>query len=192
LGKAATASKGEIQRLDAEAWINGALDVVAAQGIDGVRVETLAKMLNVTKGSFYWHFADRDALLAAILNHWRRTATLAIIARLDQTEQTAAGRLRQLLKLPFHGPRAERGANVELSIRLWGRRDSRAATALAEVDQLRLSYIESLLRDCGFDAASAKARAILAYAFIRVATTLIEPEDDATLTQCIQALTRQS
>jgi AcrR family transcriptional regulator len=175
-------------RLDEAAWIECALDVLAEQGIDGVRVEILAKLLNVTKGSFYWHFRDRDALLEAILNEWRRQATLRIIARLDQTEQTPAGRLRHLIKLPFQGARSERGANVELSLRLWGRRDPRAAAALAEVDQLRMSYIESLFRDSGFDAARAKARAVLAYSFIRVATTLIQPGDDVTLGSCIHSL----
>jgi AcrR family transcriptional regulator len=189
LAKAVLMAKRETPRLDEEAWINCALDMLAEQGIYGVRVEILAKHLNVTKGSFYWHFKDRDALLEAILNSWRRQATLRIIARLDQTEQTPAGRLRHLINLPFQGPRSERGASVELSLRLWGRRDPRAAAALAEVDQLRLSYIESLLRDCGFDAASAKARAVLAYSFIRVATTLIHPADELTLDHCIRLVT---
>jgi hypothetical protein len=54
-----------------------------------------------------------------------------------------------------------------------------------------LSYIESLLRDCGFDTAQAAARAVLAYSFIRVATTLIDPADKKGLENCLNLLTSQ-
>ena len=168
--------------------MRAALEILADHGIDGVRVEVLAKQLGVTKGSFYWHFKDRDALLNAILDTWRRQATLRIISRLDQTAQGSAGRLRQLLNLPFGGPRSERGADVELALRLWGRQDASAHTALAEVDALRLHYIAGLLEDCGYAADVAKARAVLAYAFIRVGTTLIGPGDVATLELCLGLL----
>jgi AcrR family transcriptional regulator len=175
-------------RLDIAAWVQAALDIVAAQGVDGVRVEVLAKQLGVTKGSFYWHFRDRDALLEAVLDSWRREATLRIISRLDQAAQSAADRLRYLLQLPFHGVRAERGAEIELSLRLWSRRDERARATLAEVDQLRLRYIAGLLEDCGLRADDAKARAVLAYSFIRVGTTLIEAGDAAMVERCFGVL----
>jgi len=185
---ARTPAKPDSTRLDSKAWVTAATDILAEQGIDGVRVEILAKKLGVTKGSFYWHFKDRDALFKAILDEWRRSATLRIIARLDQTAQTPAGRLRHLINLPFQGARAERGADVELSLRLWSRSDPRARAALGEVDQLRLRYIAGLLQDCGFDPPAAQARAVLAYAFIRVGTTLIAPNDEDALTACLDAL----
>jgi AcrR family transcriptional regulator len=179
-GSTATPAR-ESRRLDHAAWVEEALTILAEQGIDGVRVEILAKRLGVTKGSFYWHFKDRDALLESLLDNWRRQATLRIISRLDSSQQSATGRLRQLLHLPFKGSRSERGANAELSIRLWSRRDIRAHNALAEVDQLRLQYIAGLLTECGCTPPEAKARAVLAYAFIRVGTTLIEATDQVTL-----------
>ncbi len=188
MAKSVKKPASDSSRLDSEAWVKAALDILAERGIDGVRVEILAKQLGVTKGSFYWHFKDRDALFEALLDTWRRQATLRIIARLDQTTQTAAGRLRQLLNLPFQGPRSEWGADVELSLRLWSRHDKRARAALAEVDQLRLRYIAGLLEDCGFSADAAKARAALAYSFIRVGTTLIEPKDPKTLEMCLSLL----
>jgi AcrR family transcriptional regulator len=174
-----------------QAWVNAALEILAEQGIDGVRIEPVAKKLGVTKGSFYWHFKDRDALFEAILEDWRRGATLRIIARLDQTTQTPEGRLRQLINLPFQGARSERGADVELSLRLWSRRDARARAALAEVDQLRLGYIAGLLQDCGFAPATAQARAVLVYAFIRVGTTLVPPADEAGVGACLDVLLRK-
>jgi AcrR family transcriptional regulator len=190
--KPAKSPRRHSARIDGNAWIQAALSILAERGISGVRVETLAKQLGVTKGSFYWHFKDRDALFDALLDSWRRQATLRIISRLDETEQSAAGRLSQLLQLPFQGARAERGANVELALRLWSREDPRAHATLAEVDQLRLRYIAGLFEDSGCGAAEAKARAVLAYAFIRVGATLIDAKDRATLEACHAILSNKT
>lgn len=178
----------ETQKLDTNAWIEAALDLLAAQGIDGVRVEPLAKQLHVTKGSFYWHFRDRDALLEAMLARWRRQATLQNIERIEQTHEPAPVRLKRLMDLPFHGARADRAAHIELSIRLWGRRDDRARSALEEVDQLRLHYIGQLLEQCGVPAEESRARAILVYCYMRVASTLFDGADSEVRARCEMAL----
>jgi len=68
-------------------------------------------------------------------------------------------------------------------------RISASFTSLAEADQLRLRYIAGLLEDCGCSARDAKARAVLAYAFIRVGTTLIEDGDQSTIETCFSFLT---
>ena len=183
-GRAAKPRAGstDTKRLDANAWADAALAELAAHGIDRVRVEVLATRLGVTKGSFYWHFKDRDALLAAMLERWRRRATLSLIERLDRAGAPPVERLRELLRLPLRGDRAALAAEIELAIRLWGRGDPRAREALAEVDELRLRYIEQLLAQAGVSAKEARARAILAYSYQRVAATLI-PADDARLIQ---------
>jgi len=170
----------ETIRLGEAEWTKAALDLLATRGIDGVRVEVLAKSMNVTKGSFYWHFKDRDALHEAMLSQWRRQATLQLIERLDRAVSTPAERLRRLLRLPLKGQKSVFAADIELAVRLWGRRDDRARAALQEVDDLRLRYIARLLEDAGIEAQEARARAVIAYSYIRVAATLMRP-DEATL-----------
>jgi AcrR family transcriptional regulator len=170
-------------RLDSSAWVESALQVLADRGIDGIRVEVLSKELGVTKGSFYWHFKDRAALLDAMLQEWRRRATLAIIARLEATHEAPHSRLRRLLRLQFDARRAEFGADIELAVRLWGRHDRRAAEALREVDELRLRYIVKLLTELGVAQAEARARAILIYCYMRVSRSLVNPSKDVELTQ---------
>jgi AcrR family transcriptional regulator len=183
----AAPSRSSQGSLDIAAWTRAAIDVLGEQGIDGVRVEVLAKKLGVTKGSFYWHFENRDALLAAMLDDWRRRATLTIIDRIEAQDQTALTRLRMLMQVPFQ-IKADGGAQVELSIRLWARRDKAARSALQEVDELRLRYIARLLRQIGLPEDKADARAILAYAFQRVATSLIPQGDAAMVDRCIAEL----
>lgn len=176
-------------RLDETAWINAALDVLAEHGIESVRVEPLAKRLGVTKGSFYWHFKDRDALYEALLNDWRRRATLDVIARIETFTDAPDERIRRFMTLPFHGSAAKRGADIELSIRLWARSDPRARRALQEVDELRLRNMRGLLAQLGFNETQAAARAVQAYSFIRVAGALLDATDKAVIEHCVDLVT---
>lgn len=178
----------EPQRLDIATWTDSALHVLASRGIDGVRVEVLAKQLGVTKGSFYWHFKDRAALLDAMLQEWRRRATLTIIERLESTHEPALVRLHRLLRLQFDARNAEFGANVELAMRLWGRHDRRPAQVLREIDDLRLRYIARLLMELGVTAERSRALAVLSYCYMRVSRSLIDPTADRALTQLCENL----
>jgi AcrR family transcriptional regulator len=187
--KSAVAPKARVSpsekngRLDATAWIMAALDLLAEQGIDGVRVELLARRLGVTKGSFYWHFEDRDALHIAMLDHWRRKTTLGLIERFDHMVALPLDRVRQLINLVF-APQSRRGADVELSVRLWGRRDPRAQAALNEVDELRTRYIARQLVENGVPKMEAKARSMLIYSYMRVAPSLGALADKELLQSC--------
>lgn len=191
--KPATRRTPSPSRLDASAWVDCALEVLADRGIDGVRVEVLAKRLGVTKGSFYWHFKDRDALLQEMLQAWRKRATLGIIERLESTHEPAADRLRRLLRLQFDAKRAEFGADIELSVRLWGRHDAKAARALQEIDEIRLRYIGRLLEEIGVPKREASARAVLVYSYMRVSRSLaVLIPDHSIVESCEFILTRRT
>lgn len=174
-------------KLDENAWASAGLDLLATKGIEGVRVELLARSLGVTKGSFYWHFKDREALHMAMLERWRRQATLNLIQRLDQ-HKSPESRLKELLRIPFAGSKSAKAAEIELAVRLWGRSNSRAKTVLAEIDELRLEYIAQLLIECGHELEEAKARAVLAYSYMRVVTTLLDASNTETLELCEKLL----
>ena len=71
-------------RLSADDWAQAALDLIAEQGVSAVAVEPLARRLGVTKGSFYWHFPSRDALLQAALERWEAVEQESIFGSLEQ------------------------------------------------------------------------------------------------------------
>jgi AcrR family transcriptional regulator len=150
--------------LDAAAWVEAAFDALAEGGIDAVRVDPLAKRLGVTRGSFYWHFKDRDALHQAMLRQWRERASYQIVNRIERTAAAPGERLMRLLDLPHSSPRASRGAAIELAIRLWSRRDKQAAKAVRHIDRVRLDYFAKLLQAQGVDKEEARRRAYLFYA----------------------------
>ncbi|GFE84640.1 hypothetical protein GCM10011487_66400 [Steroidobacter agaridevorans] len=171
--KRAPAGAAKAKRLDATAWVDAGLDLLARAGVEAVRIDELARVLTVTKGSFYWHFEDRAHLLRSMLDQWRRKATLAVIERVESSGSPAQ-RLRELLELPVRASGTKRGQNLELAIRLWANHDPGAAAAIEEIDQHRLSYVASQLRASGVPDARVGARAFLLYAFV-LAESFISP-----------------
>ncbi|BBA38238.1 MULTISPECIES: TetR/AcrR family transcriptional regulator [Burkholderia] len=152
-------------QLTPDDWIRAAADVLVDKSVDAVRVEVLSKNLGVTRGSFYWHFKDRDDLLSHLLTWWRDTATEQIIDRFEKRNVKARQLLRDLLALPFHGEAAQAAAATELAIRGWARRDEMARQFVDEVDGKRLSYIAQCFSALGFDIAESRKRAFALYSY---------------------------
>src|SRR3954470_11532193 len=120
--------KEKTARLDSETWIAAAFDALAEGGIDMVRVEPLAKALDISKGSFYWHFADRRALIDAMLAAWAEGRIAAIRQQAPKRGAPAAV-LRELADLYTHRANL-RGLAIELAIRSLTRTDEAAARAV--------------------------------------------------------------
>lgn len=152
-------------QLGPDDWIGAARRLLVDRSIDAVRVEVLAKELAVTRGSFYWHFKDRDDLLQRLLVGWRDEATEQIIYRFERRSLPPRELIRDLLSLPFRGDSARRAAATELAIRAWARRDDAARQVVDEVDAKRLSYIAKCFSALGFALADADARAFALYSY---------------------------
>ena len=165
---AAGASPADADRtaLTPQAWTDAATEVLVDQGIDHVRVDVLAKQLKVTRGSFYWHFRDREELLRSVLRTWREGATVQLTARLESAHTDPRQQLRDVLSLPLRGRSAVRAARIELAIRAWARRDELARHAVDEADASRIGYIAQVFSSLGFAVAEARSRAFLLYAFV--------------------------
>jgi AcrR family transcriptional regulator len=161
--KPAAAKPGPLTRGD---WIAAATEVLVNEGIAHVRVDLLATQLGVTRGSFYWHFRDREALLRAVLEDWRRTATEQLTERLAQAHLDPVEQLRDVISLPFRGRAAARAARIELAIRAWARRDAMARHAVDEADSARIGYIAQIFSALGFAVLEARSRAFLVYAYV--------------------------
>lgn len=145
-------------------WIDGAISALANGGVDAVKVEPLAKDLQVSKGSFYHHFANRRALLLALLEQWEQLGTSAIIDTVEALADDPAGRLAALVRVSCTPD--ELGDAVESSIRAWAATDAIAREAVARVDQRRLDYVTDLLVATGMPRPKAKRRAAMFYRVI--------------------------
>ena len=157
-------ANGKRQSLSATDWTEAALDALARGGLAAVAVEPLAKLLGTTKGSFYWHFADRNALLAATLELWERRDTDRVLAGLDESEEVET-RLRSLLKLAFlsvRGDAADGVGAIELALQASATHPLVAPT-LARVTARRVAAVSQLYSELGLSRTRARDRALLAY-----------------------------
>lgn len=180
-----TVIDGEVVQVEAQHWIDAARRVLADEGVDGLRVERLAKTLGITKGSFYWHFKDRAELLDAILDEWRRRATLDIITELETGGLDLRARLMRLMGMHV---RTDKEEGAETALRVWARRDERVAAAVEAIDQQRLAYVEDLMKSAGFTDEQAKVRAIFCCSFTRTAYSWLGEDDMAVVEACVDTL----
>ena len=151
----------ERKRLSAQDWVDAATAVLASGGVAAVAVEPLAARLGTTKGSFYWHFANRDALLEATLLEWERQATEDVIVLVDD-EPDARTRLHRLMGIALAGDPERPGERMELTL-LATADHPLVAPVLARVTARRLDYLERQFRELGFPAPEARRRCTLAY-----------------------------
>ncbi|MCG2577080.1 TetR/AcrR family transcriptional regulator [Dechloromonas sp. XY25] len=152
-------------QLDPERWVDAAIDVLAKEGVTGLRVEVLAKRCGVTKGSFYWHFKDRQALLDAVLGQWK----IGRIRDIEKTTSVTPGNERNQLHYAievYGASRNRKGMSIELAVRDWARHDPQAAAVVEEVDLYRLECTRKLFVAAGMSDAEAKSRSLLLYACV--------------------------
>jgi AcrR family transcriptional regulator len=155
----ATADKLEAKnRLSAVDWEQAALAALAEGGLAAVAVESLARRLGVTKGSFYWHFATREALLLAALGRWERDdehELLAVIRTVADPRQ----RLRELVRQVSQ----KRASHAVFAALLKGIDQALIQPVIERVSQRRLDFVTEAFRQAGFDTVTAANRARLAY-----------------------------
>jgi len=151
-----------ITRTPRSRWIEEGLRALAAGGPDAVRVEVLAQALGVTKGGFYGHFADRNALLEEMLGTWERNATDDVLERVERRGGGARAKLRRAGALTFSAELLP----VDLAIRDWARRDQAVAGRLRRVDNRRMDYLRQLFATICRDQDEVEARSTLAFSLV--------------------------
>lgn len=171
-------------RIDASVWLEAALQQLADGGIDQVRIEPLAAQLGITKGAFYKRYANRDELLAAMLDYWFEESTASVIATYADVDEPPPERLERILLTPFRRADFRERARMEMAIRLWAHHDIRAAETMRRVDAQRLRYMEQVLRGNGFEAKDAASRAFLIYAYILTEGTMSDAPRDGLRDRC--------
>lgn len=157
-----TPTNGPATRLSRDEWLARALDILATEGQAKLRVEAICAALGVTKGSFYWHFKDRDDFVRSLVLFWSDQFTQPVMTRVTQSASEAGGRLKSLLHVVSDGGYAR----YEVSIRAWAAQDPElAAVIVRDVDERRLAFVGEIFTDLGFDGKESemRARACIAY-----------------------------
>ena len=143
-------------RLSRDDWVDAAYERFSTDGITAIAVEPVARSLGATKGSFYWHFTDRRALVDAVLERWRELETEQLIAEVEQIADPRA-RLAQLFEMIGHRSTQRNGERTLYA-------DAAAAHVrepVSAVTERRVGYLSDLLQQCGGWGEAADRRAVL-------------------------------
>ena len=134
------------KRVSKAEWLAVALEVLATEGVQGVRIERLARDLGIAKAGFYWHFRDRSELLQSILNYWASEFTSVITENPELRKGDPKRRLyRTMVMILDHDL-----TKYDLAIRDWAAHDDAAAKAIQRVYLMRLEFVRSIFFDLGF------------------------------------------
>lgn len=145
--------------LTREDWTTAGLAALVEGGPDAVAIEPVAARLGTTKGSGYWHFADRADLLRAALGAWVEQHTIAVRERVEAGGGSPRERLRHLL-----GIVSKAAEQSPADLLLVASTDPDVKAAVVEATQLRVAYVERLISEDGVPGPEARSRAVLAYA----------------------------
>ena len=139
-------TKSKNKRVSKAEWLALALEVLASEGMQGVRVERLARDLGIAKAGFYWHFRDRRDLLQSILAYWTHEFTAIITENSELLEGDPKKRLYETMVMILDHDLTK----YDLAIRDWAAHDPAAAKAVRSVYRMRLDFVRSTFSDLGF------------------------------------------
>lgn len=144
-------------RLTKDDWITHGLRTLAKDGANALKVGPMAASLEVSRGSFYWHFRDIADFRSQLLRSWQERSTDQVIRDLDAAKGEP-DRLKHLMKRAFPAKR-----HLDRAIRSWAAEDEEVARLVASVDARRVAYIAKMLVAAGVDSKKALPRAAFMY-----------------------------
>jgi AcrR family transcriptional regulator len=181
-------SNGRKNSLGRDDWLNAALESLSEKGVDAVRVLPLSKKLGVTRGSFYWHFEDRDDLLRQMLEYWEQHLTDEVIIAASELDASSREKLRYVI----HTVLFYQKSRFDTPIGAWGMFDERAAQAMKRVLRKRMLFVSRLLEATGLDKEEAALRARFLVGFMLVDVNALPRETvkqrTATVERCLRFL----
>ena len=133
-------------RLSRSEWLDRSLDLLS-ENKGHFRIDALVKKLGVTKGSFYWHFKNRDDFVHSLLNHWAETSTMSVLEQMDKYQNAdAEKRLLGLMRILSN----KEYSCFDIAIRNMAAWSEEAANTVISVDKARLDIVSSLFKELGF------------------------------------------
>jgi AcrR family transcriptional regulator len=160
-------------RLTRTAWLDHGLRILARQGAAALKVGDLAAGLNVSRGSFYWHFKDIGEFRLQLLERWQERTTDQVLEQTDASS-TGAARLTHLMKLAFNEDRS-----LDRSIRSMASTDKAVAKMVASVDARRIAYMAKVLTEAGVESRRALSRAEFLYWAYIGQSAVMDPRHDS-------------
>ncbi len=135
------------ERVSKADWLEKALDVLESDGIDEVKIERLARELNISKSGFYWHFKDRKGLIRAMITYWEEEFTSVVTSNSEVLNAEPRERIYMTMKMILENNLTR----LELPMRSSAETDPVAWKMISQVYQVRVDFFRSALSEMGFE-----------------------------------------
>ena len=142
-------------------WLDAAYGMLVDAGVEAVKVMPLAERLGLSRTSFYWHFADREALLAGLIDRWRQKNTENLVSQCQAPAATIAEAMLNLIDCWVDSGLFD--SRLEFAMRTWSLTAAEVSVAMADADSARVAAITDLFRRFGYDPTEADTRARTLY-----------------------------
>lgn len=144
-----------------EGWLEAGYQALIESGVDAVKIQPLARGLNLSRTSFYWFFETRDALLSALADMWDGRTTRPLVAATREYAETETEAMLNVIGC-FLKPETF-DARLEFAIRGWGLNDPAIMNRIARADTERLGALATMLHRWGHSLQDADVRARTIY-----------------------------
>jgi AcrR family transcriptional regulator len=155
--KTLPSDRKQLQRVD---WLQQALEIFVSEGINAVRITALSKSLGVTRGSFYWHFKNREELIDALVSYWKSKNTPALINSFGNAEDFSEGILK-FFETCVDSTQFD--SRLDLAIREWARRSDQIRNQIDQEDSKRIESMQNFFQRFKFRMPEALIRARVLY-----------------------------
>lgn len=159
----------------ARPWLDAAYQVLIAQGVDKIRIGTLAQMVESTRTAFYWHFANRETLLDGLIERWQAKNSGNFIRQVEAYAETVNEAVFNMFDLWLDITLFD--APFDLAVRNWAQNDTKLARAVADADQMRVNALIRMFERFDYDPEAAFTRAHTVY-FTQIGYISMMVKDD--------------
>lgn len=168
-------AKPLLQRFNREDWLHQALEVLVALGPAKLTIQSLCQALGVSRGSFYWHFQDREAFIRELLEVWHEEYTVSAIARVESGGGSGRKKFERLVQAIFE----QDLTRFDIPIRSWAMQEPEIADLVRRTDRFRLDYMSELFGEMGYRGREREARARTAVAALTMQENLMDDSDSS-------------
>lgn len=170
------------QRLSREEWLSQALDYLAQEGKAKLTIDKLVGALGVTKGSFYWHFRDRDDFQQSLVKYWDNRYTQVVAERVEQLSGSSNDRLLAIMEIVCKDDLAR----YDIAVRAWAAQEPTVAMLVRSVDESRLRFVRSLFAEMGFRGTELDMRARSFVTYLSLELGIFVPQTNRQRLNCLR------
>jgi AcrR family transcriptional regulator len=172
-----------MKRVSKAEWLQTALKLLEAEGVEAIRVERIARELGISRSGFYWHFKDRDDLRAQMVEYWAHEFSEVVTANAMILEGPPRKRLEQTMEMLLDNDLTR----YEAPIHAWANADPAIASRVRQVYRQRMEFLRQIFRDLGFAGDELEMRTRLFFCYHTWERTMFSKDPKKSLRKLIRS-----